>query len=49
MMLSCDAHSYSQKAYFADFQALVTPIHFRNGVNDERQPFGFQLKSEALS
>jgi hypothetical protein len=39
----------SQKAQFADFQALVTPIHPRSGVNDERQPFGFQLKSDALS
>jgi hypothetical protein len=35
--------------YFADFQALVTPIHPRDGVNDERQPFGFQLKIEARS
>jgi hypothetical protein len=49
MMLSCDAHFYSQKTYFADFQALVTPIHPRNDVNGERQPFGFQLKSDALS
>jgi len=52
MILSCDAHPLSQKGYFADFPAVVTPIHVRNGAMVKARQLwflAFQVSGEAFS